>query len=139
MLQVTVANNRVQATTTPAPTSPLVDLGRIHLGSLRNITIQDNTGPGWSFAIRMTEFSLLSDTEDVLIQNNTASGVRMVSTVPWYNKQSVGLTRVRVINNRCTAEVSGILGPRLGNHDCCCVENIAQSHTTRELKPLAHH
>lgn len=80
---------------------------RLYLGVLQDITIANNRGPAWGFALDLSGSNLLKPMSGIRVVNNSASGIRIVSCSPWYNNQSVMLDDVSVTNNRVTAEVCG--------------------------------
>jgi hypothetical protein len=59
--------------------SPVAKLSHFESGRLRNVTIYNNSG---SIALDINGFALAEPVEDVLVADNAASGIRMVSTQP---------------------------------------------------------
>jgi hypothetical protein len=59
--------------------SAVAKLSHFESGRLRNVTLSNNTG---SIALDINGFALAEPVEDVLVADNAASGIRMVSTQP---------------------------------------------------------
>lgn len=89
--------------------SPLLSLSHFERAVLRDITLTNNTA---TVVLDVNGFSLQQPVQDVLIADNFASGMRLVSTQPKYNGQGIGLLRVRVLRNtlsRAAPYVGGLV------------------------------
>eukprot|EP00775_Hariotina_reticulata_P003871 gene3871-4126_t len=89
-------------------TWPIWGLTRLYLGEVEGINISSNRGPSWGFAVDISEFNLLSPLSNFTVAANEASGIRLISTLPWYDGQRVGLENVTVANNMATSEAGGL-------------------------------
>jgi hypothetical protein len=63
----------------PCSLSAVAKLSHFESGRLRNVTLSNNTG---SIALDVNGFALAEPVENVLVADNAASGIRMVSTQP---------------------------------------------------------
>ncbi|WIA36113.1 hypothetical protein OEZ86_007463 [Tetradesmus obliquus] len=101
--------------------SAVAKLSHFESGRLRNVTLTNNTG---SIALDINGFALAEPVEELLVADNAASGIRMVSTQPRYNGQGIVLSRVRVLRNALSPAAPTVGGLVLGGFDSPVGDNM---------------